>query len=164
VQDGGGDVERYVRDYHVGFIRKPHGKGVCSQHSNVFVAEESLLQPRSPIRVVLYRHHPPGRSGQLGASRVWASPFLCALRAILSAHPLRSPTRSALTSPAPRGERRATTRSIQPSPMLCDALALVRKELWATRTFLRVGRGDRDGKSPASVNGTLDPDALCYAA
>ena len=49
-------------------------------------------------------------------------------------------------------------------PTFADALALVRKELWAHEaTYLRVAPGNEDGKSPAGVRGALTK-TLCYAA
>ena len=42
-------------------------------------------------------------------------------------------------------------------PTFADALALVRKELWAEeQTFFRVARGDRHDKSPAGLHGTTN--------
>ena len=41
-------------------------------------------------------------------------------------------------------------------PTFADALALVRKELWAQQPFLRVACGDRDDKSPKGFCGTTN--------
>jgi hypothetical protein len=48
----------------------------------------------------------------------------------------------------------------KPHPTFSDALALVRGELWAWRTFLRVAPRSRPGKSPAGVRGAPKRDAL----
>ena len=45
-------------------------------------------------------------------------------------------------------------------PTFADALALVRKELWAYAHFFRVARGHRDGKSPQGLHGALNRCAL----
>ena len=84
-----------------------------------------------------------------------------AVGAVLADHPVRSPARWRRRHGVPSGERRGTDK---PHPTFADALALVRKELWAKRRLFTGRLRQTDTvKVPRAFVERLT-DAVCYAA